>query len=67
MLSEKFLEYIKYEKRLSEHTVTAYQIDLKQYYDFVKMSENFSGNDEISSLTYENIKNYLIFLKKSDL
>ena len=37
----KFLDYLNYEKRSSEHTVTAYEGDLAQFEQYMK--ENFSG------------------------
>lgn len=37
----KFLDYLKYEKRSSEHTVTAYEGDLLQFEQYLR--ENFSG------------------------
>ncbi|MBR0077066.1 MAG: tyrosine-type recombinase/integrase [Bacteroidales bacterium] len=37
----KFLDYLKYEKRSSEHTVTAYEGDLAQFETYLR--ENFSG------------------------
>lgn len=36
-----FLKYIKYEKRSSEHTVTAYGIDMKQFDEYLVKSYDF--------------------------
>jgi integrase/recombinase XerC len=36
-----FLKYIKYEKRSSEHTVTAYRIDMKQFAEYLAKSYDF--------------------------
>lgn len=36
MLLDRFLKYIKYERRLSEHTVNSYQTDLCQFRAFVE-------------------------------
>ena len=36
MHKEIFVRYLKYEKRASEHTVSAYQTDLTQFEDFLK-------------------------------
>ena len=36
-----FLKYIKYEKRSSEHTVTAYQTDILQFEEYLKKSYDF--------------------------
>ena len=37
----KFLDYLKYEKRSSEHTVTAYEGDLTQFEQY--LADNFGG------------------------
>ncbi|WP_276368394.1 tyrosine-type recombinase/integrase [Chryseolinea sp. H1M3-3] len=34
-MTDSFLKYIEYEKRLSRHTLLAYQTDLKQFSDFL--------------------------------
>ena len=31
-----FLEYLKFEKRASAHTITSYETDLKQFLEFQK-------------------------------
>ena len=36
MMSEKFLEYIKFEKKFSPHTLVSYQNDMKQFSEFLK-------------------------------
>jgi len=37
-----FLKYIKYEKRSSDHTTTAYGIDLKQFSEYLSKSYDFN-------------------------
>ena len=37
----KFLDYLKYEKRSSEHTITAYEGDLAQFEKY--LHDNFKG------------------------
>jgi len=39
---EEFLDYLKYEKRYSAHTVTAYKIDIEQYAVFCEENINLS-------------------------
>ncbi len=46
---DKFLNYLKYQKNFSEHTVKNYKIDLTNFYEFV-------GKDKI---TIDLIRNYL--------
>lgn len=38
----KFLDYIRFEKRLSPHTVLAYELDLKQFSDYLKTAYSIS-------------------------
>ncbi|MBC7408875.1 MAG: site-specific integrase, partial [Arcicella sp.] len=42
-----FLKYIKYEKRSSEHTVTAYSIDMKQIVEYLSKT-NDSHHPELA-------------------
>ncbi len=42
----KFLDYIKFEKRLSPHTVIAYELDLKQFSDYLKAAYSISDLTE---------------------
>lgn len=39
---EFFLKYIQFEKRSSEHTLTAYRIDMKQFTEYLEKSYDFS-------------------------
>jgi len=53
MLSqESFLNYLKYEKRYSKHTVTAYEKDLDQFFSF--------GNELVEDFCVENIDSGII-------
>lgn len=46
---DKFLDYLKIEKRFSDHTIVAYEIDLKQFINHLDV-ENEISLDEINSL-----------------
>ncbi|HNX44390.1 MAG TPA: tyrosine-type recombinase/integrase [Bacteroidales bacterium] len=59
MLKEKFIEYIRYEKRFSTHTITAYQHDLQQFAGF--MQERYSQSD-ISIAGHSMIRSWLVDL-----
>ncbi|MEO3404418.1 tyrosine-type recombinase/integrase [Mucilaginibacter sp. CAU 1740] len=67
MFLERFIQYIKYEKRYSAHTVTAYQADLDQFMLFLNNPE---GEDpapvpEIthpSQISYSHIRNWMVRL-----
>lgn len=55
-----FLEYIKFEKRYSEHTLTSYTNDLTQ---FEKYLSGISGRS-IENATYPDIRAWMIHLSK---
>lgn len=59
MNKEKFLQYIKYEKRLSPHTLTAYNSDLKQFYSFLENSYQIS---DITSANHQIIRSWMASL-----
>ena len=39
LFSKEFELYIQSEKRFSEHTVVAYQNDLKQFFDYIGVND----------------------------
>jgi len=59
---DDFLEYLKNEKRFSEHTVVAYKKDLEQFFDKSPYSEK-----EIHLITYKNIRAYLVDMVEDGL
>ena len=58
---ERFLKYVRYEKRYSEHTVLAYKTDLAQFSDFVKIT----FEDLPENATYPIIRSWIISLSES--
>jgi integrase/recombinase XerC len=60
---ERFLKYIRYEKRYSEHTVLAYETDLLQFSEFVKTT----FEDLPEKATYPIIRSWIISLSEADL
>jgi integrase/recombinase XerC len=65
MFLERFIQYIKFEKRYSPHTVSAYQSDLDQFVLFL----NNPGNAIVvpepiithpSQITYHDIRNWMV-------
>jgi len=65
MLIDQFLEYLKYEKRFAKNTVTFYEIDINQYYKFLKKDILVSDFDEIAAFSNEEfIKKWMVYLKK---
>jgi len=57
---QPFLEYIKFEKRFSRHTLISYETDLKAFWDFLIASY---GPVELSQITHSIIRSWLADLK----
>ena len=60
---DKYIEYIKYEKRYSNHTVGAYNIDLNQYVRFVgqKYDINILDSD------FSHIRSWIVYLSNEEI
>lgn len=54
---ESFLSYLQFEKRFSEHTITAYATDLEQFSVFLTQDKV-----SIESAQYQDIRNWIISL-----
>jgi integrase/recombinase XerC len=59
MLRARFIDYIRFEKRYSHHTLTAYQNDLDQFYDFLKA---VYGIEDILFVNHQMIRSWLVNL-----
>ena len=57
---DNFIEYLKYEKRYSPHTVKAYEKDLYEYYDY---AEVFQGETNPLVLNFQQHRHYLVYLQ----
>ncbi len=57
-----FLNYLRFEKRYSEHTIVAYEGDLKQFSEFLKEIE---VEDEFL-ITSKTIRNWLVWMHHND-
>jgi integrase/recombinase XerC len=64
MYLTSFNNYLKHEKRYSNHTITAYKIDLEQFHEF--LSEHFDISDwaKIKSL---HLRSWVVALMQQDL
>jgi integrase/recombinase XerC len=67
MFLERFIQYIKYEKRYSAHTVSAYQSDLDQFMLFLNNPEGADPAPEPeithpSQISYHHIRNWMVDL-----
>lgn len=59
VVKEMFIEYIKYEKRYSPHTVAAYQNDLSQFFDFLEQQYDLRDIDVVDHMI---VRSWLVFL-----
>ena len=62
-----FIDYLKYEKRASEHTIKAYQSDISHFYNF--LFEQFGYDIEsykIDQIDSEHIKSWIFYLIEND-
>lgn len=60
----EFLRYIRFEKRMSDHTFIAYQNDLKQFSDYLKQE---IGLEEITLIRHIHIRSWLAHLKEAQM
>ena len=59
-----FLDYLSLEKKYSQHTVLAYKKDLEVFQQFV---ENEFGASDFKSISYNEIRNWIVFLSEKGL
>jgi integrase/recombinase XerC len=65
MFLERFIQYIKYEKRYSPHTVSAYQSDLDQFFKFLNGPEQNNSTLPLTNptdITYHDIRNWMVHM-----
>ncbi|MEI6683774.1 MAG: tyrosine recombinase XerC [Bacteroidota bacterium] len=58
-MKERFLAYIQFEKRYSSNTVTAYQTDLDQFFDYLQLQYNIT---DILEVNHPVIRSWLVYL-----
>ncbi len=63
LLIDNFIDYLNVEKGLAKNTAISYRMDLEKFSNYLK-SKNFT---EINSVTKDDITDYLLSLKDSDL
>lgn len=59
-----FIDYISYEKRLSNHTIQAYQIDLKQFCDYLQAQNTTIQPEQAES---KNLRSWMMALANQGL
>lgn len=62
--SEDFLQHIRYEKRLSQHTLTAYASDLDQFSKFLLMECNIAQPERAD---FRHIRSWVVSLVEAEL
>ncbi len=55
---DEFLDYIKFERKYSEHTLKSYKKDLEQFFKFLKLK----GIEFLKDITRQSIKDFLMYL-----
>lgn len=61
---QSFLDYLKYEKRYSHHTLTSYQTDLMGFLDYINVQ---FGNVSLKEINHNFIRSWLANLKNGGL
>jgi integrase/recombinase XerC len=61
---QSFLEYLKYEKRYSIHTLTAYQTDLVEFFDYLEIQY---GSITLEGIDHHFVRSWLADLKEKRL
>ena len=59
MFINKYIKYIKSERRLSKHTVTSYKTDLNQFFSYINDHSIVESVDQIS---FKIIRNWITYL-----
>jgi integrase/recombinase XerC len=61
---QSFLDYLKFEKRYSVHTLISYQTDLDDFIDFLKRQ---FGGVSLKEVSHNNVRSWLAFQKDKGL
>ena len=67
MFSDKFIQYITFEKRYSPHTVSAYQSDLDQFMQFLNPAGAAPTVTIPTDITHHDIRNWMVHLMDAKL
>ena len=61
---QSFIDYLKFEKRYSVHTIISYQTDLSSFFDYVSRQY---GSLQLAEITHSFIRSWLAELKEQKL
>src|ERR1700760_4627158 len=62
--SESFINYLRFEKRYSIHTITSYKKDLEQFFEYLQKSFDVSS---LTQITSSFVRSWLAELKQNDI
>lgn len=54
---QDFIEYLRFERRFSPHTITAYQKDLEQFHTY--LTKSYTGIDDLKEIRHYHIRSWL--------
>ena len=63
MYLEDFINYIKSEKRFSKHTITSYETDLNQFFNFIQLEYQITKPQDVS---FKLIRNWISSLLENN-
>jgi integrase/recombinase XerC len=63
MLTKSFLQYLRYEKNYSSHTIASYKKDLEQFECFILQSKEAFNPEEIHS---DQVRNWIVDLMREE-
>jgi integrase/recombinase XerC len=63
-LIQPFLDYLKYQKRYSAHTIRAYHDDLLQFFEFLQMQ---FAEVVLAEIGHNHVRSWLVSLKENDI
>ena len=64
MYLEDFINYIKSEKRFSNHTITSYETDLNQFFNYIEAEYQITNPEDVS---FKLIRNWISLLLENNL
>ena len=64
MNQDRFFQYLQFEKRYAKHTLTAYQSDLKQFFDFIEKTYTLTSASEVQ---HYHVRSWMVDLMASGI
>lgn len=56
---ESFLDYLRFEKHYSQHTVRSYDNDIGQFFSFINMHK---GSDDLNEISSTDVRSWMIYM-----